>query len=546
MKDREQRLVDLAGQVSDGRAVDWTGEEEHLAAGEADGLRTLSNVAQAFGALHDEDEPVAAEPEQEPLFRWGHLDVLEKLGEGHFGEVFRAWDPQVGREVALKLSRGEGALVRTWLGEAQRLAKIRHPNVLTVFGAALHDQRVGIWTDLLRGPTLEQRLERDGKLGAGELVAVGSELCRALAAVHGADLIHGDVKTSNVVRDEHGRLVLVDFGSSRATSERQGLAAQGTPAYLAPEVAAGEASTPATDLFALGALLFRLATGRHASEVGVAGLRAQRPDLPTPLIAAIEGLLADQPGDRPGTAGEAERSLQASRHGTPARSKPVNHIGWAWAMFAVFGATVLALVVFGGWVLSGSPGMVRNQPPVAESNERFQVSLWGERGQSEVRLTDGASLRPGDRLALRLEVEEPTHVYVFNEDNAGNLFVLFPLAGVEPSNPLTAGSHRLPGSVDGEPQSWEVTSAGGEERFLIVGSQSELPELEGLREAHDSARAGRAVDSTSMVAEVVRGVGGLRASETVDSDSLLSRLHATLASHTEEVWAELLVLDNPR
>ncbi len=545
MNDPEERLVDLASQVSDGHAVDWVGEEAHSTTGGLDGLRTLSKVAEAFGALHEEPGE-----EAKPLFRWGHLKVLEKLGEGHFGEVFRAWDPQVGREVALKLSRGEEALVRTWLAEAQRLAKIRHPNVLTVFGAALHDQRVGIWTDLLRGPTLEERLERDGRLGAAELVAVGTELCRALAAVHGADLIHGDVKPSNVVRDEQGRLVLVDFGAARATSEGRGLAAQGTPAYLAPEVAAGEVSSPATDLFALGALLFRMATGRHVSQAGAANLRTLRPDIPTGLIAVIEGLLAEEPTARPASAGDAERLLMSSRGMAstgPRAPRPSNNVGWARAMLAVFSVTVLCILAFGGWVLFGSPGAVVAPPSATLTEGRFEASLWGERGASEVRLADGATLRPGDRLALRLEVEEPTHVYVFNEDNAGNLFVLFPLAGVEPSNPLVKGNHRLPGSLGGEPQSWEVTSAGGEERFLIVGSRNELPELERLRTEHESARTGRAVDPGDHLAEVARGVGGLRASESTGSNSLLGRLHAGLTSRRQEkVWTELLVLDNPR
>src|SRR6185503_5449467 len=109
------------------------------------------------------------------VFTWGFLFALEKIGDGSFGEVWRAWDPTLEREVALKLRRlapapeGTHPLARTsdpetrrWVDEARKLARVRHPNVLVVHGAAEHDGRAGLWTELVRGETLEHRLTASG------------------------------------------------------------------------------------------------------------------------------------------------------------------------------------------------------------------------------------------------------------------------------------------------------------------------------------------------------------------------------------------------
>ncbi len=530
MSEPDDHLVNLAGSVSDGSAVDWESEVHAELGRDLEGLKILSRVARAFGTTH---EPTAGATDV--LFRWGPLEVREKLGEGRFGEVFRAWDPQVGREVALKLNRSEGTLARSWLAEARRLASVRHPNVVTVFGAAVHDQRAGMWTDLLRGKTLEHRLEHDGPMGAGELAALGSELCRALAAVHGAGLVHGDVKTSNVVRDEDGRWVLVDFGAARCITEDDVLL-QGTPAYLAPEVAAGEGSTAASDLYALGALLFRMATGQLGSVSQRPALRDPRPDLPTGLVRTIDALLAEDPRHRPASAGQAEQRLLAARSEPQPAAATARYSRWILATVALL---VLAVTgIWRGW----------RDVPVGDAELPFRASLWGERAGSEIRLGEGSEIRPGDRLALRVEVKEQTHVYVFNEDAAGHLFVLFPLPGLKPANPLSPGGHRLPGVLGGEDQSWEVTSAGGSEKFLIVGSRDSVPRLEQLQEEHERARHGRQIEySTASEApgETLRGVGGLDAS-SVPRPSLLGRVHADLLRDSAlPVWAELLVLDNP-
>ena len=146
--------------------------------------------------------------------------------------------------------------------EGRLLAKVRHDNIVTVHGAERIDERVGVWMELVRGRTLEEELIVRGPFPPEEVAAIGIDVCRALAAVHRAGLIHRDVKAQNVMREPEGRVVLMDFGTGldRADStETTGLA--GTPLYLAPEVIEGGAATVQSDLYSVGVLLYRLATG---------------------------------------------------------------------------------------------------------------------------------------------------------------------------------------------------------------------------------------------------------------------------------------------
>src|SRR5262249_873084 len=144
---------------------------------------------------------------------WAHLTLRERLGGGTFGDVYRAWDRHLEREVALKLLRVEIAeedLSNSRIAkEGRLLARVRHQNVIAVHGVDAHENRVGLWMDLVRGVTLEQQLAQHGNFSANEAGAIGVDLCRALAAIHAAGLIHRDVKAQNVMREDGGRIVLM-------------------------------------------------------------------------------------------------------------------------------------------------------------------------------------------------------------------------------------------------------------------------------------------------------------------------------------------------
>ena len=257
---------------------------------------------------------------------WGELDLLEEIGAGGFGRVYRARDPTLAREVALKV-----IAVRTpeqasaVLREGRLLARVRHRNVVTVHAARLLGDQVGLTMELVRGENLSDLVRRSGPMGAEEATVIGLSVCQALAAVHGAGLVHRDVKTRNVMRESGGRIVLMDFGAGRELEDLRTdrrLDLSGTPLYLAPELFAGETASAASDLYSVGVLLFFLVTarypteGRTFSELALAhSLRRRRlladvrPDLPPPFAAVVERALARDPAQRFETAGAMLRAL---------------------------------------------------------------------------------------------------------------------------------------------------------------------------------------------------------------------------------------------
>ncbi|HXE80033.1 MAG TPA: serine/threonine-protein kinase [Vicinamibacterales bacterium] len=259
---------------------------------------------------------------------WAHLRLIEEIGRGGFGRVYRAWDTALAREVALKLvrvseahSREASSLV---LEEGRMLARVRHPNVVTVYGALQIGNEVGLWMELVRGRSLADVVRTDGPRGAEEAAVIGLAVCRALAAVHAAGLVHRDVKAHNVMRESGGRIVLMDFGAGRDASivEPAGWGAPGTPAYMAPEVIAGEPATRASDIYSVGVLLYFLVTGRHPFEgrtlmeiaIGHGSGRRRlladdRPDLPDRFIRIVERALAPNPADRFPSAGALVHEL---------------------------------------------------------------------------------------------------------------------------------------------------------------------------------------------------------------------------------------------
>jgi len=254
--------------------------------------------------------------------------VLEAIGRGGFGWVYRARDPALDRDVALKIievpSR-DPARAADVLREGRLLARIRHPNVVTVHGAQERDGAVGIWMELIRGRSLAQIVRNEGPMGPDEASVVGVSVCRAVAAVHRAGLLHRDIKAQNVMREAGGRIVLMDFGAgweTAAPAQRREVLPMGTPLYMAPELLAGQPASVASDIYSVGVLLFFLVTGAHPVEgrtitdiVLAHGtgrrrlLSDARPDLPEAFVRVVERALSPQPGQRYATPGALMRDL---------------------------------------------------------------------------------------------------------------------------------------------------------------------------------------------------------------------------------------------
>src|SRR5580704_4238190 len=200
---------------------------------------------------------------------WGSFVLNARVGSGGFGEVYRAWDPHLQREVALKLllpgAVGGEAEYEAMLREARALASVRHPNIVPVHGVDRHDGRVGFWTDFVRGKTLSALVGEQGTFGAREAALIGLDVARALSAVHRAGLLHRDIKAENVMREEGGRILLMDFGLSSIEKRQTNIA--GTPSYMAPELFAGGQGTVATDIFSVGVSLYFLLAGEYPAKL---------------------------------------------------------------------------------------------------------------------------------------------------------------------------------------------------------------------------------------------------------------------------------------
>jgi tetratricopeptide (TPR) repeat protein/tRNA A-37 threonylcarbamoyl transferase component Bud32 len=319
------RLVDdLAGAILDGTPIDWAAAEsssERSARPLVKQLRVLAAVAELHRGTatrmstpsqvtQSRVEQNIAAPEQ-----WGHLRLFERIGQGAFGEVYRAWDTRLDREVALKLlpagpTSGE-RVPSAIIHEGRLLARVRHPNVVTIYGAEQISDQIGLWMEFVRGHTLEQILDQRKVVNAAEAVGIGLELCRAMSAVHGAGLLHRDIKAHNVIQAEDGRTVLMDFGTGRELGDDASSDLAGTPLYLAPEVLDGQPATVQSDIYSLGVLLYRLVSGsypvnartvrevRRAHERGErTAVRTARRDVPPKLARVIERAIDPRPDQR--------------------------------------------------------------------------------------------------------------------------------------------------------------------------------------------------------------------------------------------------------
>ena len=384
MSGPDAALLALAESIADGTDVDWEAAEAGATPEERAvirQLRVLSDLAglhRSMPAPVDETTSMARKTAAAPAIgSWAHLALIERLGGGTFGDVYRAWDRHLEREVALKLLRGErpdeDLNTSRIANEGRLLARIRHANVVCVHGVAVHDQRVGLWMELVRGVTLEQQLAISGPFSAREAAMIGVDLCRALASIHAAGLIHRDVKAQNVMREDGGRIVLMDLGTGREADSHSGRAIRelaGTPLYLAPEIFVGAPASALTDVYSLGVLLYRLVSGsfpvraatvdelevRHA-EGALVHLRDMRADLPSAFVRVIDRAIAPEPAKRYQSAGELEAALLESLGertpviATVTLPEPIQDRSRRWSRAAAIAGGVAAalLVAVVGW-----------------------------------------------------------------------------------------------------------------------------------------------------------------------------------------------------
>jgi serine/threonine protein kinase/WD40 repeat protein len=274
--------------------------------------------------------------------RLGPYEVVAPLGSGGMGEVYRARDPRLGREVAIKLITTEGEpspdRLRRFETEARAAAQLSHPNVVTVFDVGTHDGQPYLVLELLEGETLRETL-RSGVPALRQAVTWALEVSRGLAAAHERGIVHRDLKPENVFLTSDGRVKVLDFGlaklhetlvsdevdreSPTATKGTSPGVLLGTIGYMSPEQVKGETPDARTDVFALGTVLYELVTGRKAFGEGTAPevlasiLRDEPPPLesvqhgvPASVETVVRRCLAKRPADRFSSGRAVEAALE--------------------------------------------------------------------------------------------------------------------------------------------------------------------------------------------------------------------------------------------
>ena len=294
----------------------------------------------------------------------GKFTLLAHLGKGSLGEVYRAYNPTLGREVAIKVLRGpfarDAALVARFQEEVRAAAELRHPHILPVHdfeATELSGEPIAyVVMDLAEGRTLAERLEAWSKegvgIGAGESMAMLRAVAEALDHAHAHGLVHGGLKPSNVLFMAGGEVVVSDFGTSlllRQAMPALGSGATEAAAYIAPEQIRGGPIDGRADVYSLGVLLYQLCTGRlpfvgEAPAVVLAQALAQPPQPPSQLNPALpKGVedvilraLAKDPAARYSSAGELIAALEKALAGAPSE-RPVRDRRWLGELLASLG-----------------------------------------------------------------------------------------------------------------------------------------------------------------------------------------------------------------
>ena len=268
----------------------------------------------------------------------GKYQILEELGRGGMGIVYKAYDPTLERQVAIKVLAPhlvwEKEFVERFLREARAAAKLDHPNIVTIYEVGQKEQLYYFVMAYVPGKSLADIVAQRGPLPLAEALAIAEQVAAALDCAHEQGLVHRDVKASNVLVDERGRAVLTDFGIVRAVSGPRLTGSGvtlGTPEYMSPEQARGEDATAASDIYALGIVLYEMLSGdvpfRATTPVAVLlkqvsesppSLRSRNPAVPEAVERALFQALSKEADRRPATCSALVTALrEAARAAQP-------------------------------------------------------------------------------------------------------------------------------------------------------------------------------------------------------------------------------------
>ena len=359
-------LIDrVAADLAAGRSVDWPAVMGQAQTPDERGeLEALRVVNQMHKGVTDSTVTITADDTGPPgpvvgvgavprttLGLWGRYALLHEAGSGSFGTVYRAKDPNLDLDVAIKvlhLHVDNELLRQRLIEEGRALARVRHESVVRVHGVEFHGDRIGLCTEFIEGETLETEVRAHGTFSPLQATEIGEAICQALSAVHRAGVLHRDVKARNVMRErDTGRIVLMDFGTGRDLAQETAsptLGLAGTAIYMAPEVLDHQRASPASDVYSVGVLLYFILTGHYPVEATSLealrsahhrGLRTplgdRRPDLHPRFVQVVEKALAPK----------------SSRYATPAAFsaalEAVRKKRWRWIQPVRVAATATAI-----------------------------------------------------------------------------------------------------------------------------------------------------------------------------------------------------------
>jgi WD40 repeat protein/tRNA A-37 threonylcarbamoyl transferase component Bud32 len=294
--------------------------EDLLRAHEEAGTFLIESAPQQLEACERSLAFLAPPGEPGTLGRLDHYDVLEVVGRGSTGVVLKARDTKLQRVVAIKVLGPRLAASRAsrqrFVREAQAAAAVRDDHVIAIYAVGDEGPVPYLVMEYIHGVTLEERVKQAGPLELKEILRIGIQVAKGLAAAHAQGVVHRDIKPANILLENHvQRVKLTDFGLARVTEDgslAHGTVLAGTPAYMSPEQARGEASDHRSDLFSLGTVLYTLGAGRppfqgdttaallqHVAEATAPPLAWANPNVPVWLGEFIGKLHAREPAERP-------------------------------------------------------------------------------------------------------------------------------------------------------------------------------------------------------------------------------------------------------
>src|SRR5271165_4641773 len=357
--------------------------------------------------------------------KFGSYEVLAQIGAGGMGEVYQAHDTKLGRDVAIKVLpetvAHDAERLARFQREAKMLAALNHPNIATIYGLEQSGATHYLVMELVRGENLADRINREGAVPIDEALAIAKQIAEALEAAHEKAIIHRDLKPANVKLTPEGKVKVLDFGLAKAFAEdpptvdmsnsptlsmaatMQGVIL-GTAAYMSPEQAKGKAVDKRTDIWAFGAVLYELRTGKqafHGEDVGdiLASVVKTEPDwtaLPGNISPSIRVLLQrclrkDRRQRTPDAAVlriEIEDALAAPKDSRATQAAPTFPSKLPWAVAAALALITTAM----SWVAWRAVRPVEHPLVRLDVDLGPDVSLGSPRGTDEIISPDGSRL----------------------------------------------------------------------------------------------------------------------------------------------------------